>query len=84
MTSNYLICLFVGQVHLKGQNNVIINLASNPQHVSAVRDALVSSSMNINPRIDGSTIYVDIPKVTRESREKMARSAKVPISHQMF
>lgn len=62
---------------MKGQNTVIVNMSSNPQYVSHVRDCLAKSSMNLNPRIDGTTIYIETPKVTIEHREKMAKSAKV-------
>ena len=35
-----------------------------------------SSGLNLNPQQDGTRIYVPIPKVTREHREKLGKAAK--------
>ena len=35
-----------------------------------------NSGLNLNPQQDGTRIYVPIPKVTREHREKMSKGAK--------
>ena len=40
--------------------------------MTAIRD----SGMNLNPQQEGLTIYVPIPKVTKEFREKLAAGAK--------
>ena len=34
------------------------------------------SGLNLNPQQDGTRIYVPIPKVTREHREKLSKGAK--------
>lgn len=75
--SLFVFYIYAGQVQMRGQNLVIVKLDSNPQYVSDVRNALINSSMNVNPRIDGNTVYVDIPKITGEARKMMAKSAKV-------
>lgn len=62
---------------MKTPNTVHVNLASNPHYVTAVRDALQHSSLNVNPRIDGTSIFIETPRVTREHREALAKSAKV-------
>lgn len=41
---------------------VVINCATFPQATKLVLDALNSSGMNLNPQIEGSTIYVPTPK----------------------
>jgi ribosome recycling factor len=35
-----------------------------------------NSGLNLNPQQEGTRIYVPIPKVTREHREKLAKGAK--------
>ncbi|XP_023343360.1 ribosome-recycling factor, mitochondrial [Eurytemora carolleeae] len=40
--------------------------------MTAIRD----SGLNLNPQQEGFTIYVPIPKVTREHREHLAEGAK--------
>lgn len=32
--------------------------------------------MNLNPQHEGSTIYVPVPKITKEHRENLAKNAK--------
>lgn len=32
--------------------------------------------MNLNPQQDGTTIFIPVPKVTREHRENLAKNAK--------
>ena len=56
---------------------MLVNMTNNPQFIKEARDALQNSAMNLNPRIEGTTIVVDIPKVTREHREKLSKAAKV-------
>ena len=37
---------------------------------------LTSSTLNLNPQQEGTRIYVAIPKVTRETRETLVKSAR--------
>ena len=37
---------------------------------------LTASTLNLNPQQEGTRIYVAIPKVTRETRETLAKSAR--------
>ena len=37
---------------------------------------LRASTLNLNPQQEGTRIYVAIPKVTRETRETLAKSAR--------
>ena len=66
-----------GQITMKPPSTVVINLAANHQYVANVRDALKNSALNVNPRIDGHTIFVETPKITRELREALSKNAKV-------
>jgi ribosome recycling factor len=45
--------------------------------VKPVYDSLIKSNLNLNPQIDKTTVYLNIPKVTREHRENMAKSVKL-------
>ncbi|XP_076227762.1 mitochondrial ribosome recycling factor 1 isoform X2 [Nomia melanderi] len=39
-------------------------------------DVLLKSNMNLNPQQEGTVLYLPIPKVTKEHREKLAKTAK--------
>ncbi|XP_067948181.1 ribosome-recycling factor, mitochondrial-like isoform X2 [Watersipora subatra] len=67
---------YLAQVSMKNPRQVHVNLSSNPQYLPKVRDALQSSSFNVNPRIEGTSIFIETPRVTREHREKLVKSAK--------
>ena len=73
------IIFILAQISMKGANMVHLNLSSNPQYLPTVRDALQNSAFNVNPRIEGSSIFIEIPRVTREHREKLSKSAKVHV-----
>jgi len=46
--------------------------------MKGVQEALQKSALNVNPsNVQGLTIFVQIPKVTRERREQMVQKAKV-------
>ncbi|KAL3870542.1 hypothetical protein ACJMK2_038595 [Sinanodonta woodiana] len=66
----------LAQIGQKNPQLVIINLASAPQYIPAVKKAIQNSGMNVNPQQEGSSVFVPIPKVTREYREGLAKSAK--------
>lgn len=67
----------LGQVIQKNPSLIIINLAMSPQYLTAVKDALSNSGIGINPQIDSTSIFLPIPKVTKEQREKLSKSAKI-------
>ncbi|XP_053687459.1 ribosome-recycling factor, mitochondrial [Sabethes cyaneus] len=66
----------LGQVIRKNPKTVVLNLVSFPQTIPAVLQALQKSGMNLNPQQDGTTLYIPVPKVTREHRENLAKNAK--------
>jgi len=55
----------------------VINVSSTPQYVTQVKEAILSSGLNVNPQQEGTTFYVPVPRVTREHREMLAKNAKV-------
>lgn len=67
----------VASIVQKGPSLIVLNLSQNIKFVPAVMSALQSSGMNLNPQQEGpSTIYVNIPKVSRDHREELAKGAK--------
>lgn len=67
----------LGQVIQKNPQLMMINLVATPQYISCVKLAILGSGMNVNPQQEGTTLYIPIPKVTREHREDLAKNAKV-------
>lgn len=66
----------VAKMTRKGQQTVVIDMLSFPQMTKAVMDTLKSSALNLNPQQEGTSIFVPIPKVTKEHREILAKKAK--------
>lgn len=60
----------------KNPRLIVINLSALPQATQDVKLAILESGMNLNPQQEGSTIYVPVPKVTKEHREILAKNAK--------
>ncbi|XP_052872491.1 ribosome-recycling factor, mitochondrial [Anopheles cruzii] len=67
----------LGQVVRKNPKTIVVNLVSFPQTIPAVLQAIERSGMNLNPQQDGTTLFIPVPKVTREHREGLAKNAKV-------
>ncbi|XP_055619178.1 ribosome-recycling factor, mitochondrial [Toxorhynchites rutilus septentrionalis] len=66
----------LGQVVRKNPKTVVVNLVSFPQTIPAVLQALQKSGMNLNPQQEGTTLFIPVPKVTREHRESLSKNAK--------
>ncbi|XP_053703327.1 ribosome-recycling factor, mitochondrial [Synchiropus splendidus] len=66
----------LGQVSMKSPQVIMVNMSSFPEATAAATRALRESSMNLNPEVDGTIIKVPVPKVTREHRENLAKTAK--------
>ncbi|XP_035791572.1 ribosome-recycling factor, mitochondrial-like [Anopheles albimanus] len=67
----------LAQVVRKNPKTIVVNLVSFPQTIPAVLQAIQRSGMNLNPQQDGTTLFIPVPKVTREHREGLAKNAKV-------
>ena len=48
-----------------------------PDYIKNVHEAILKSNLNTNPQLDKTTINLPIAKVTRESRETMAKNIKL-------
>ncbi|XP_046413671.1 ribosome-recycling factor, mitochondrial [Neodiprion fabricii] len=55
---------------------LIIDVSAFPQVIPNIIQALAKSGMNLNPQQDGTTLFVPIPKITKEHRENLAKNAK--------
>lgn len=66
----------IGQVIRKNPKTIVINLLGFPQLIPQVLVALNKSGMNLNPQQDGTTVFIPVPKITKEHRENLAKSAK--------
>ncbi|XP_027228567.2 ribosome-recycling factor, mitochondrial [Penaeus vannamei] len=66
----------IAQISRKSPQMLLINAAAFPQALPGIIGAIKQSGMNLNPQQEGTTIYVPIPKVTKEHRENLAKSAK--------
>ena len=66
----------IASLSKKDQKKVIIDASAFPQAATNIMTAIRDSGMNLNPQQEGLTIYVPIPKVTKEFREKLAAGAK--------
>lgn len=60
----------------KANNLIVLNLASLPEAIKAVLEAINSSGMNVNPQQEGTKIYIQLPRMTHEHREILAKNAK--------
>lgn len=66
----------LGQIIRKNPKTIVINLIGFPQLIPNVLLALSKSGMNLNPQQDGTTVFIPVPKVTKEHREMLAKNAK--------
>ncbi|XP_015119618.1 ribosome-recycling factor, mitochondrial [Diachasma alloeum] len=55
---------------------VVLNVTTFPQAIPQILDAISKSGLNLNPQQDGTTVFVPIPKITKEHREGLAKNAK--------
>ncbi|XP_023940443.2 ribosome-recycling factor, mitochondrial [Bicyclus anynana] len=66
----------LAQIVRKNPKTIVINFASFPQVIPDALKAIYNSGLNLNPQQDGTTLYVPVPKVTKEHREALAKNAK--------
>lgn len=66
----------LGQIIRKNPKTIVINLLGFPQLIPQVIQTLNKSGMNLNPQQDGTTIFIPVPKITKEHRENLAKNAK--------
>lgn len=61
----------------KNPNHIAINMSDFPEGLKPAIQAILDSGSGFNPQQEGTMIYVSVPKMTREHREKLAKIAKV-------
>ena len=66
----------IASISKKDPKKIIIDASAFPQAAQNIMTAIRDSGMNLNPQQENLTIYVPIPKVTKEFREKLAGGAK--------
>lgn len=66
----------LGQIIRKNPKTIVINLLGFPQLIPQVIQTLNKSGMNLNPQQDGTTVFIPVPKITKEHRENLSKSAK--------
>lgn len=66
----------IAQVIRKNPKTIVIDMIAFPQMIQAALTALQRSGLNLNPQQEGTTIFVPIPKVTKEHRTTLAKNAK--------
>ncbi|CAK1582456.1 unnamed protein product [Parnassius mnemosyne] len=66
----------LAQIVRKNPKTLVINFSSFPQVIPDALKAIHNSGLNLNPQQDGTTLFVPVPKVTKEHREALAKNAK--------
>jgi len=66
----------IAAISKKDPKRLIIDVSSFPQAAQNVMKSIRDSGMNLNPQQDGLRIFVPIPKVTKEFREKLSAGAR--------
>ncbi|XP_011636896.1 ribosome-recycling factor, mitochondrial [Pogonomyrmex barbatus] len=55
---------------------IVLNVSIFPQAIPDILKSLMKNQMKLNPQQDGTTIYIPIPKITKEHRENLSKNAK--------
>ena len=63
----------IAQLSMKA-NLIVINLNTMPEAVKPAAEAIESLG-NVRPQVEANTIYVPVPRITREHREKLVAGA---------
>lgn len=66
----------IASISKKDPKKAVIDASAFPQASVNIMKALRDSGMNLNPQQDGLTIFVPMPKVTKEFREKLAVASR--------
>ena len=66
----------MASISKKDPKRIVIDCSSFPQVSKTIFSAIANSGMNLNPQQEGTRIYVPIPKVTKEYRERLAKGAR--------
>lgn len=66
----------LAQVVRRSPSLVVVNCSAFPETVKNVLTAIQRSNMGLNPQQEGTTIFIQIPKITRDHRENLAKGVK--------
>lgn len=66
----------LAQIIRKNPKTIVVNMVAFPQTIPTALQALEKSGMNLNPQQDGTTIFIPVPKITKEHRENLSKNAK--------
>lgn len=66
----------IAQIVRKNPKTIVINMVAFPQTIPTALQALQKSGLNLNPQQEGTTIFIPVPKVTKEHRIALAKNAK--------
>ncbi|KAL1518292.1 hypothetical protein ABEB36_001934 [Hypothenemus hampei] len=66
----------LAQIVRKNPKTIVIHFNNFPQVIPDALKALAKSGLNLNPQQEGTTLYIPIPKVTKEHREQLSKNAK--------
>lgn len=67
----------IADVSKADPKRVIIDCSAIPQAAKIIMETLQGKkAMNLNPQQDGTRIFVPMPKITKESREQLAKTAQ--------
>lgn len=64
----------IAQLNLQGNNLLVINLSTMPEAIKPTLDSLKDLG-SVTPQVEVNNIFVPIPRVTREHREKLVGAA---------
>ena len=70
----------VASISKRDPKRLVIDASTFPQATASIVQTLRSTVLNLNPQQEGTRIYVAIPKVTRETRETLAKSARTKMN----
>ena len=70
----------VASISKRDPKRLVIDTSTFPQATASIVQTLRSTALNLNPQQESTRIYVAIPKVTRETRETLAKSAKTKMN----
>lgn len=68
--------LQIAQITYKNPALAVVDMATMPQYLKNAVQALEKSGMGLSPQQEKTSIFVPLPKVTRDHREKLAKGAK--------
>ncbi|XP_064457753.1 ribosome-recycling factor, mitochondrial-like [Ornithodoros turicata] len=64
------------QISKKNPQLIVLNMAGFPDAIKPVLMAIQESGLNISTQQDGTTVYLHLPKMTKEHRENLSKNAK--------